>query len=184
VRIVLPPPPTRKLTPAEAAAVAKRGRKLLRRGAITHRTLVLLDCLLWSCRNPATGAIVVSYTKLASLAHQARETVAGGLRSLEALRVLSRIKRRVRATWANGGVSSRQATSAYVLHPPAANTEFGPATVPTGLEFSFSVQPTGKTLAAQAELAQRAARRQAARDAAWTAAGPGGKRNAAMAAVG
>ena len=56
----LPPPPAIKLTPAEAAAIAKRGRKLMRAGRITHCQWAVLDCLLWSCRSPATGAIVVS----------------------------------------------------------------------------------------------------------------------------
>ncbi len=52
--------PCRRLTLSEAAAIAKRGRKLLRRGELTHRELCLLDCLLWSCRRPDTGAIVAS----------------------------------------------------------------------------------------------------------------------------
>jgi hypothetical protein len=60
--IVLPPPAVRRLSPAEAGAIAKRARKLLRRGDITHRQAVLIDCMLWSCRSPATGALVVSYT--------------------------------------------------------------------------------------------------------------------------
>ena len=46
----LPPPPAIKLTPAEAAAIAKRGRKLMRAGRITHCQWAVLDCLLWSCR--------------------------------------------------------------------------------------------------------------------------------------
>ena len=112
----LPPPPARRLTPAEAATIAKRGRKLLRAGRITHRQFTLLDCLLWSCRNPATGAIVASYTALQRLARMARGTIAEALDVLERLRVLTRIKRRVRRAWHQGGAASRQATSCYVLH--------------------------------------------------------------------
>ena len=77
--IVLPPPPVRRLSPAEAGAIAWRARKLLRRGDLTHRELALLDCLLWSCRNPATGALVVSYSALQRLARISRGTIAGGI---------------------------------------------------------------------------------------------------------
>ena len=119
--------PFQKLTPADAAAIAKRGRKLLRAGRITHRDLVILDCLLWSCRNPVTGAIVVSYTALCQLAHVGREAVAGALQRLQGLGVLTRIKRRVRVLWHQGGQQSRQAANAYVLHPP--HSEFGGRTV-------------------------------------------------------
>jgi hypothetical protein len=47
---------------------------------------------------------------------------------LERLRVLRRIKRRVRVVWHQGGQQSRQATSAYVLHPPR-HSEFSSRTV-------------------------------------------------------
>jgi len=116
-----------RLTPTEAGEIAKRGRKLLRAGKITHRDLVILDCLLWSCRNPVTGAIVVSYTALCRLAHVSREAVASALRRLQAFGVLTRIKRRVRVLWHQGGLQSRQAANAYVLHPP--HSEFGGRTV-------------------------------------------------------
>jgi len=73
-----------KLTPAAAAAIAKRGPKLLRVCKLTHRDLAILDCLLWSCRDPVTGAIVVSYTALCRLANASREAVAGAVRRLQA----------------------------------------------------------------------------------------------------
>src|SRR5215831_17261511 len=131
--IVLPPPPARRLTPADAGAIATRARKLLRRGLLTHHQHILLDTLLWSCRSPSTGAIVVSYSALQRLANMARATVSGGLRALERLHLLTTIRRRVRLSWANGGHASRQATNAYVLHPPA-NTEFNERTVSQKLE--------------------------------------------------
>ena len=95
----LPPPPAVKLTPAEAAAIAKRGRKLMRAGRITHCQWAVLDCLLWSCRSPATGAIVVSFLGLQRLAKVSRATVSSAIQALEQLRVLHRIKRRVRCLW-------------------------------------------------------------------------------------
>jgi hypothetical protein len=153
----LPPPPARHLSLAEAAAVAKRGRKLLRAGRITHRQLALLDCLLWSCRNPATGAIVVSYTALQRLARMARATIAEALSVLQRLGVLSRIKRRVRQAWHQGGVQTRQATSCYLLHP-GRHSEFSGRTVhqkSDSVEFLYVQQPTGDLVAAQVALARR-----------------------------
>ena len=76
----LPPPPAVKLAPAEAAAIAKCGRKLMRAGRI-------IDCLLWSCRNPTSGAIVVSFSGLQKLAKVGRATAAGAVKVLERLRV-------------------------------------------------------------------------------------------------
>lgn len=152
--IVPPPAPAGRLSPSEAGAIAKRGRKLLRRGLLTHRQHVLLDCLLWSCRCPRTGAIVVSYTALQRLAHMARETVAEGLRRLEGVGLLSRIKRRVRLSWANGGQASRQATNAYVLHPPTADTEFAPPTVIQRIEIlQLELAASRTAMTAQAALA-------------------------------
>jgi hypothetical protein len=77
----LPPPPAIKLTPADAAAIAKRDRKLMRAGRITHNQWAVLDCILWSCRNLTTGAIVVSFSGLQKLANVGRATVAGAVRS-------------------------------------------------------------------------------------------------------
>jgi hypothetical protein len=108
----MPPP----LSIADAIVVAKRARKLLRAGRITHRQFTLIDCLLWSCRNPITGTICVSYSALQRLCHVARDTIAEALRVLERLGVLTRIKRRVRVVW-GASIASRQATSSYVLHP-------------------------------------------------------------------
>jgi hypothetical protein len=126
--------PGQRLTPTQAGAIAKRARRLLRRGLLTHCQLALLDCLLWSCRRPDTGAIVVSYTRLQQLARVARATVAAGLRRLEELGLLSRVRRRVRVLWANGGQQSRQGTSAYMLHAPDPHSEFSARTVIGGQE--------------------------------------------------
>lgn len=125
--------PATQLTPAQASAIAKRGRKLLRKGLLTHRQYALLDCLLWSCRRPSTGAIVVSYTALQRLSRQARGTIAEGLRRLVELRLVTRIKRRIRIAWIGGGQASRQGANAYVLHLPA-DTEFNGGTVIQGRE--------------------------------------------------
>ena len=153
----LPPPPAVKLTPAEAAAIAKRGRKLMRAGRITHCQWAVLDCLLWSCRSPATGAIVVSFSGLQKLAKVSRATVSSAIQALEQLRVLHRIKRRVRCLWHQGGQQSRQATNAYVLHPPR-HSEFNSRTVYQSdrIELLYVQQQTpANSAATAAALAQR-----------------------------
>jgi len=161
--IVLPPPPARRLTPADAGAIATRARKLLRRGLLTHHQHILLDTLLWSCRSPSTGAIVVSYSALQRLANMARATVSGGLRALERLHLLSTIRRRVRLSWANGGHASRQATNAYVLHPPPAGTEFSTQPVYQKLEIiQIRQHDSAAADAARAALAAIRERRRAA----------------------
>lgn len=151
---ILPLPAAPSISPHQAGAIATRGRKLLRRGLLTHRQAVLLDCLLWSCRRPGQGAVAVSLTVLSRLGHMSRETVVAGLRRLAALGLLRIVKRRVRIAWLGGATASRQATSAYVLTPPAAtasNTESAAATVKT--ELVFSISPGPDTLAAQTALA-------------------------------
>ena len=154
--------PARRLTPSETAGIAKRGRKLLRRGTLTHYQLVLLDCFLWCCRQPGSGAIVVSYTALQRLAHMARETVARGIQALERAGLLSRVKRRVRIAWHQGGVRVRQLVNAYLLHPPAANhCEFDRATVnqESSIEYTLTDVAIEASAAARAALAAIAERR-------------------------
>ena len=143
---LLPLPKAGFLDPAQAGRLAKRGRALLRAGEITHRELVLLDCLLWSCRRPGQDLAVASYTALCRLAHVARETVAAALAKLEGHGLIVRIKRRVRLSWHQGGRASRQATSCYRLVAPpkpnaraegAAHTEFAARTVNRGMEITY-----------------------------------------------
>jgi hypothetical protein len=133
------------MTPKDAIALAKRARKLLRAGQITAKQFVLLDCLLWCCRS-RTGSIVVSYTALQRLCHIARATVADGLRALERLGVLSRVKHRIRVGW-----RSLQATSSYVLHPPG-RTEFSGQPVLHNESIQIR-EPSSEVLEARAVLA-------------------------------
>jgi len=152
--IVYPPIPGPRLTSAEAGAIAKRARKLLRKGRLTAKQFVLLDCLLWSCRRNGEAAATVSYSALQRLAHMARETIAKGLRVLGDLGLLQAIKRRVRVVW-GGGTASRQATSSYVLMAPT--TESSAPTVPIDLQ--ILVPLSGDAAAAQAGLEAIRARR-------------------------
>jgi hypothetical protein len=142
-----------KLSLPDAIAVAKRGRRLLRAGRITHREYAILDTLLWSCRNPTTGGISASYSTLQRLAKVSRGTIAAALTVLERLRVLTRIKRRVRVAWHQGGLQVRQLANAYVLHP--AHCEFADRPVIQDREILISVLPPASVAAAQAALRAR-----------------------------
>jgi hypothetical protein len=106
------------MTPTQAGALMRRARKLLRTGIITAKQFALLDCLVFSCRPTGADRCAVSFTRLAKLAHMARDTVRLGLASLERSGLLSRVKRRVRVVWGLG-VASRQATNIYVLSTEA-----------------------------------------------------------------
>ncbi len=110
-----------------AIAIIKRARKLLRCGKISHREFAVIDALLWCCRSPTSGRIVVSYSALARLCHCARSTIATAIAKLQALGVLSRIKRYALFPWACGvGLQARQMANCYVLHhefdQPTANS--------------------------------------------------------------
>jgi hypothetical protein len=138
--IQLPPPPSQKLTPAQVGALMKRARKLGRQNVLTPYDHRLLDAMLFQCRSPSTGAVVVSYSALQRITGMARATIAKGIAKLASCGLLGRIKRRLRVSWHQGGTASLQATNAYRFNPPAADTEFTPQTVDQTLEFSFSCQ--------------------------------------------
>jgi len=154
--VCLPLPAAPALTPAQASTIATRARKLLRRGALTHRQAVLLDTLLWSVRRPGAGACSASLTALQRLAHISRETVAEGVRRLAQLGLLTIIKRRVRVRWIGAGTASRQATNAYVFQ--VANTGSGRATV----EQAISVSIPSPIAVAEAQAALEAIRQRRA----------------------
>lgn len=159
---ILPLPAAPSISPRQAGAIAARGRKLLRRGLLTHRQAVLLDCLLWSCRRPGQGAVAASLTVLSRLGHMSRETVVGGLRRLAALGLLTICKRRVKVGWLGGASASRQGVSAYVLHPPAATASTESAHTTVIQELVFSTSPGPDALAAQTALAAVRERRRKA----------------------
>jgi hypothetical protein len=106
------------LSGPQAGAIATRGRQLLRRGLITHAQHSLLDTILWAARRPGSATLIASLEMLARLAGQARSTATGGIRRLEDLGVLQRIRRRIRVAWAAGAVASRIVANAYRLMTP------------------------------------------------------------------
>ncbi len=106
------------MTPTQAAALARRLRKLLRAGEITHAQHSLADALLWTCRAPGSAMLSVSYSRLQRLAHVSRDTVARGIARLVELGVVRKTRRRVRLGWA-----SRQVTNLYELLATATESD-------------------------------------------------------------
>jgi hypothetical protein len=129
-----------------AGAMAKRARNLLRRGDLTHRDLVLLDCLLWSCRQPGRAVARVSYTRLQKLARLARATIGNGLRRLERVGLIKRQKTRIRVTWGLGTASRQGVTIYHLLAPPV--TEFTHTTVTKKKDFKIQNTPLGEGVTA------------------------------------
>ncbi len=173
--IQLPPPPSQRLTAAQVGAVMKRARKLGRRDVLTPYDHRLLDALLFQCRSPSTGAVVVSYTRLAQLTGMARATIAKSIARLTGCGLLEKIKRRLRVSWHQGGTASLQATNAYRFNPPADNTEFAARPVIQKLEITYiSQQVRAEAREAQESLnavnRRRAIRRDAEHQAKVTAA--------------
>ena len=116
-----------RMTPAEAGAVAARGRKLLRLRQLTRAQFALLDALLWSCRTAGQATARVSYGQIQQAAGMARATVAAALTALERLGLLQRQRHRILAVSPAGGRVWRQLTSSYRLLP-AEHREFSQQT--------------------------------------------------------
>jgi hypothetical protein len=106
---------TYALSALQAGALATRARLLRRKRLLTAHQAALLDVMLWTARKPGSGMLTASLAVLARLAGQARSTAAEGVRRLEELGFLQRIRRRVRVAWVGGATASRQVANAYRL---------------------------------------------------------------------
>jgi hypothetical protein len=142
------------LSPDQAGAIAKQARQLLQTGTLSHREFALLDCLLWRARKAGGAIASASYATLARLTHQAKDTVRLGLRKLEELGLIARLKHRVRVQWLGRSVASRQGVNAYRLQPPEtkpASTDADRRRVIREIEIKA---PEGEAREAQAALAR------------------------------
>ncbi len=110
------------LTPTQAGILAARVRSLRSKRLLTAHQAALADVLLWSARRPGSGLLMASLSTLARLAGQARSTATEGIRRLEELGLIQRIRRRVRVAW-GGSIASRVVANAYRIVP--ADTETG-----------------------------------------------------------
>ncbi len=121
-----------------------------------------------SCRAPGRATARVSYSILQERAHQARSTVAAGIRVLLELGLIQRTRHRVLAVAANGGRVWRQLTSAYRLQG-AGSREFDRRTdhKPQELTQVVEATPAGAVRAAQEALRRVGEAREAQRAAEW-----------------
>lgn len=142
------------LSGPQAGQIATRARQLLRRGAITAHQYALLDTVLWAARRPGSATLIASLKVLARLAGQARSTVAEGIRRLEELGLVQRIRRRVRVAWIGGGQASRQVANAYRLIVPDTESAARPARE-QALIISIVEAPSEAVRAAREALAER-----------------------------
>jgi hypothetical protein len=141
------------LSGPQAGQLATQGRQLLRRGLLTPHQYVLWDTLLWGARKPGSATLSASLKALARLAGQGRNTVAEGIRKLEELGLLQRVRRRIRVAWL-GGQASRQVANLYRLLPP--DTESGARTAnKQSPSFTIMEVQSGAVRAAQEALAAR-----------------------------
>ena len=157
------------LTPADAGAISRRARKLLRLRLISHREFALLDALTWSCRTSGSAIARVSYGQLQAAARLARATVAAGLLSLERLGLIRRTRNRVLVVGANGGRVWKQLTSTYRLLVERPAREFsGRTDSQTQIITTLQIETSGPSQTdARGALERIAAERAARQGAAW-----------------
>jgi hypothetical protein len=144
------------LSASGAGRIADHGRRLLRKGLITHREHALLEVLLWNCRGHGGSVARASYSRLEFLAHVCRETVARGLRRLEELGFIRKELTYLRVAWMLG-TARRQGVSLYHFNEPA--TEFGDQTVGKAPKNLSAMTPSNEVLEARRQLEEIARRR-------------------------
>jgi hypothetical protein len=105
------------LSPAQAGQIATRARRLRHEGRLTQHEYGLVDAMLWQARKPGSAILTASLRVLALLCGQGRSTVAQGVRRLEELGLIQRIRRRVRVAW-GGSIASRVIANGYRLIAP------------------------------------------------------------------
>ena len=143
------------LSGPEAGAIAQRVRLLRRQRLLTAHQAALADVLLWTARKPGSGLLAASLAVLARLAGQARSTATEGVRRLEELGLITRIRRRVRVAWIGGGQASRQIANAYRLLAPDTETAARPAREQSLTIISVTSPPSGTMKAAVEALERR-----------------------------
>jgi hypothetical protein len=98
-------------------APGKRG------GCLGYVSLIILRALLLRFANGKDGLCCPSYTELECYTGLCRQSIANGLKRLEACKIL-KIARRLTREVVNGVVMVRQATNAYAFVVPAAGQHF------------------------------------------------------------
>jgi hypothetical protein len=140
------------MTPTQAAYVAKRARKAVRAGLLTHHQHGVLEVLLWDARKPGSDRVNAAYGWLEKLAHVCHQVAVDAVKAFVRLGLLRKIKHKTLTLWANGGRQWRQRPNEYVFHcESTGQTEYAKEVIQI-----LSVEPRGSEInAAQAALAER-----------------------------
>ena len=101
------------MSPSQAAHIAKRARKLLRSGELTHHQIAVLDSLLWDLRKHGSDKVTATYRGLQKMARVCRQTVAEAIAAFVRLGLLRKFKMKVLVLWANGGRKWQQQPNSY-----------------------------------------------------------------------
>jgi hypothetical protein len=112
----MPPPPylpPGSLSPQGASDIARRARKLLRRGELSAHSFAVLDALLWTGRAPGQDRVTAAYSRIQRLAHCCRATAVKAVKALVRLGLIRKQKNRDLMLWCNGGRQWRQQPNKY-----------------------------------------------------------------------
>jgi hypothetical protein len=142
--------PPGALSPQGAADIARRARKLLRRGELSAHSFVVLDALLWAGRKPGQDEATVGYSRIQRLAHCCRATAVKAIKALVRLGLIRKQKKRDLVLWCNGGRKWRQKPNVYRFRCESApQTEYQEQ-----ITTIRKIEPsTAETRAAQGDLA-------------------------------
>jgi hypothetical protein len=103
------------MSPTQAAYIAKKARKAVRAGLLTHHQFAVLETLLWDARPRGSDRVNAAYSFLQKLANVCRQTVSDAIRALEQLGLVRKIKHKTLRLWANGGRQWQQRPNEYVF---------------------------------------------------------------------
>jgi hypothetical protein len=103
------------MSPSQAAWIAKRARKALRAGLLSHHQFAVLEVLLWEARPSGSDRATAAYSWLQKLAHASRQTVVDAIKAGMRLGLLRKIKHKTLVLWANGGRKWKQRPNEYVF---------------------------------------------------------------------
>jgi hypothetical protein len=117
--------PPGSLSPEAAAQIARRARRLLRRGELSQYSFTVLDALLWAGRKPGQDKVTAAYSHIQRIAHCCRATAVKAIKALVQLGLLRKQKKRDLVLWCNGGRRWRQLPNNYQFRcESTAQTEY------------------------------------------------------------
>lgn len=146
------------ISPAQVRDIARKARKLLRKGELSSHAYAVLDALLWVGRAPGQVSVTAAYSRIQKLAHVCRATAVKAVKALIGAGLIRKVKSRDLILWFNGGRKWRQRPNIYVLRCESTPRPEYQDQITNIVQIGPS---TAEARAAQAALAAIAQRRQA-----------------------